>query len=734
LDSVSIVDGDLPSRARRLLSALKKAVAGVLGGGAVNTAGSRPEVQTLESRQLLSATYFVSPSGSDGNAGNISAPFKTIQHAASIAEPGDKVEIRAGTYHETVTPAHSGTASAPIIFEAYNGENVTVSGADPITGWSNYKNDIYEASMPWDLGTGDNQIFVGNQALNEARFPNSSITDPSHPTKETITSLSGSPSSTTIYDSKLNQAAGAWVGAIVHITPGQAWDGQTGVVTKSSPGSITISYIYHSADAVLKKGDTFWLAGKMPALDSAGEWYRDPVSGKLYLWAPNNGSPASQNIEAKHRQYAFDLSSVHNVTIHGVSIFAAAIKTSASSSSIVINGITARYVASDTVAQYGWYSTAADGILLYGTNDVIENSTIQYSTAAAIVLKGSGSIAENNVVKDADYNAINVGSIQVLGSNTTVDHNTITNSGRHGVAIMVPKVKITYNFISDVGLQTTEAGGIYSFGLNAQGSVMAYNVVENIHTAGYGGTALFIDNNSSNWIIHNNVTSNVDYGLKMNFVCNGDDIYNNTLGATKLAVNTNQKGNWDGTTIANNVFLAGTVFTSGAKITGNVYSNTSTKGAGSVKAGASGVSASAEPPPVTTPPAPTPTPPATPPSATTLIKAVNYTAQSGTQGDNFTGVGYADNNDWIAYALNFGTGVTKLTAALATIHSGGSIQIHLGSPTGTLLGTLNVAVTGAWDKYTAQSAAIAKVAGVQTVYLVFKGGTGVANINTLQFS
>ena len=56
----------------------------------------------------------------------IGAPFLTIQHAANIATAGDHVEIRAGTYNETVIPKHSGTASAPIVFEAYKGEGVTI--------------------------------------------------------------------------------------------------------------------------------------------------------------------------------------------------------------------------------------------------------------------------------------------------------------------------------------------------------------------------------------------------------------------------------------------------------------------------------------------------------------------------------------------------------------------------------------------------------------------------------
>ena len=70
-------------------------------------------VEGLESRTLLS-TYYVSTSGSDSADGqSLSSPFKTIQQAANVAEPGDTVLVRGGTYRETVTPAHSGTSSGP---------------------------------------------------------------------------------------------------------------------------------------------------------------------------------------------------------------------------------------------------------------------------------------------------------------------------------------------------------------------------------------------------------------------------------------------------------------------------------------------------------------------------------------------------------------------------------------------------------------------------------------------
>src|SRR6185312_17052188 len=108
-------------------------------------------------------------------------PFQTIQHAANLAQPGDTVFIRGGTYRETVVPAHSGMAGAPIVFEPYQNEKVLIDGADPVTGgWTNSQGSIWQTHVPWNLGAGQNQVFVDGHMVSEAAWPNGTP-DPSHP-------------------------------------------------------------------------------------------------------------------------------------------------------------------------------------------------------------------------------------------------------------------------------------------------------------------------------------------------------------------------------------------------------------------------------------------------------------------------------------------------------------------------------------------------------------------------
>jgi hypothetical protein len=93
-----------------------------------------------------SLTYYVSPSGSDDNDGKtLQTPFKTIQRAADVMNPGDTCCIRQGVYRETIRPAKSGQQGAPITFQPYQNENVTISGTEPITGWQKDEGKIYKA-------------------------------------------------------------------------------------------------------------------------------------------------------------------------------------------------------------------------------------------------------------------------------------------------------------------------------------------------------------------------------------------------------------------------------------------------------------------------------------------------------------------------------------------------------------------------------------------------------------
>ena len=316
---------------------------------------AKAAVESLESRVLLSNVWFVAPNGSNQNAGTLTAPFQTIQAAANAAHPGDIVEIRAGVYHETVTVPNSGSAAAPITFEAYNNESVTIDGADAITGWTNAGGPVFTAPMRENLGDGNNQVFVDGQMMNEARWPNTGL-DLSHPALATVAYAVNTINASTIHDAALNQPAGFWVGAAISIGAGDNWVMQSGAVTASGPGWATFNYQPNGTEAPLA-GDRFYLTGAAGALDSAGEWFRSS-SGKLSLWTPSGDNPANHVVEAKARKYGFDLSRAAFIDIQGIHLFACTINSSGISRGVHINQITAEYLSQIPATRETWMAAA----------------------------------------------------------------------------------------------------------------------------------------------------------------------------------------------------------------------------------------------------------------------------------------------------------------------------------------------------------------------------------------
>ncbi len=66
------------------------------------------------------AQFYVAPGGNNAAAGTSAAPWATLQHAADVVGPGDRVVVRAGNYQGFYLDT-SGTAASPIEFFAEPG-------------------------------------------------------------------------------------------------------------------------------------------------------------------------------------------------------------------------------------------------------------------------------------------------------------------------------------------------------------------------------------------------------------------------------------------------------------------------------------------------------------------------------------------------------------------------------------------------------------------------------------
>ncbi|BCJ94211.1 sugar hydrolase [Anaerocolumna cellulosilytica] len=461
------------------------------------------------------ANYYVSTSGNDTTGtGTISNPWRTIQKAADTMVAGDTCIIRGGTYRETVTLLKSGTSTKPITFQAYKGETVTVSGADTVIGWTKYSGSIYSASMTGSLGTKD-QIFVNGQMQTEARWPNSTTLDPLNP----VLGIADSGSSKSIVDAKLTQAKGYWVGKTLWCVPGPGYKSYNSTITASAPGTITFDEIGVAAAA----GDRYYITGNLQDLDSAGEWYFDTKTNRLYLWAPGGADPNTITVEAKKRIYAFDLSACSYINVTGINIFGATIRMSGSNYCKVSN-MTAEYISHDTDVTKQ-YST---GIFMSGSYNEVSNSTLTYSSGNLISIQGTGNKVINNLIHEADYSAADLPAIYLLGANHLISHNTVYNAGRHIIFVPTQNSCIQYNNLYNAGKLTKDCGILYEFGWDGQGTVIHHNYIHDNLAQNYSGSGIYLDNGSKGYIVHHNVVWGNYTGIRLNTPSNFNLIYNNT--------------------------------------------------------------------------------------------------------------------------------------------------------------------------------------------------------------
>lgn len=463
--------------------------------------------EALEARQMLATYYVDGQLGSDQQTvGSIEQPFATISHAATLAHAGDTVSIRGGVYREQVNLSRSGTATAPIAFEAYDGEDVLVTTTDPLTGWTLHSGNIYRTSFDSSVrGRNNMTLFVDGQLMDEAHWSdlggNIDRLD-----NQTWSSMS-SGTRTTITDTALrNMSADMWVGGFVQAQTID-WsievkrivdfssNGTSGTITVESP------FFYDP-----RAGDRYLIYNDLDALDAPGEWYFDEGNDTLYFWAPGGVNPNTLVVEAKGpRDEAFDLNGHDYIHIRDIHMRGGDLDMSGSSHTLLEG-------AHIQMPDYGFGPEGSGGVrslIVNGSHNTIRDSEFHGVHGTAVHLEGSNNAIYNNYFHDIGYNNVNGAAFNVRagGAENLISHNTIARVGR--AAIGGPggiQNVIQYNDFSEIGLMSGDVGAIY-FANNSLGNmVIHHNVLHDIDR--YKAFGIYFDNNSTDATVHHNITYN----------------------------------------------------------------------------------------------------------------------------------------------------------------------------------------------------------------------------------
>jgi len=505
--------------------------------------------------------YYVSPTGSDttNNGLSVSAPFATISKAASVMVAGDICFIRAGTYRETVTVPHSGTSTAPITFKAYNHEAVTISGTDPIPGWTLESTNVYRATaMPtgWTtLGDG-NQVFQNGAMQPLARWPNKDNTNGTvypwpnstlaHPAPYSAVgdwSYVDSASYTTVasfVDAQLpTRSNGYWNGAHVHIMSGAGWYLQCRNVTGYTESTKTIltddTNVGAGGAYTISAGNEYYLTGIKTEMDSPGEWFYDTNTGMLDIYS----TTVPTGVEVKSRPYGFNLLGKSFVNLVNLSFLGCTIQNYKNSplsysTDCTFDGLSMKYLAHNE-------SGGGDPGLYIGPRSVLRNSELAYSSNGMLYLRGPDIRVINNHIHHNAYlpdgaSAVDASNYVATGPlacyRNLVSHNTIHTTGHSCIGSVGHAGIIEYNDLYD-GMNLSTDGGILYSGGEAGNTIVRYNLIHDATgPVGHGGNGIlgfYVDCQNSRWIVHHNIIWNLPfYAMQFNARGNFNMVFNNT--------------------------------------------------------------------------------------------------------------------------------------------------------------------------------------------------------------
>ncbi len=319
---------------------------------------------------LQAREFHVAPAGHDHNAGTLAAPWRTLEGARDAvrawrqASPENRQEavtvwLHAGTYPLTRTfeliQADSGTASAPVVWSAWQNETVRISGGRdvPASAFGPVREPTAIKRLPaesrshvlevdlralgiTDFGThrqfGHGQpvvaapleLFWNDTALPLARYPNrgaiaiGAIIDPgSVPRTADYSNRGGRFKYTDPRHARWVGVADVWLQG--YFNHGFADDKIRVASIDVAKGEVTLASPHMYGLGSGQNYNQYVALNLLEELDEPGEWYVDAATGRLYLWAPRDLAQAHVAVSVVE-QALVALDHVSFCTLRGLTI------------------------------------------------------------------------------------------------------------------------------------------------------------------------------------------------------------------------------------------------------------------------------------------------------------------------------------------------------------------------------------------------------------------------------
>ena len=448
-------------------------------------------------------TYYVSKSGNNSSSGNFGAPFLTISHAVSVINPGDQIYIREGVYHENIVfnniDASNGNET---LISNYNNEEVIIDGTIKVSNtWADDTIGGVQVKKIESFTNSITQLFVGNDQMVMARWPNAQFSDLSiydHDNwahGEESGSTDGSFLIDETYDDPGSLSLSNSIG-ILNVGSFRTFNRQIAshtqqagddVITYTTPiGKNGIGAGLSNNGELKDKHHHFFFEGKKEFIDADNEWFLDTSNNILYLKPASGVDLTRVPIRGKIRDYSMTITGSEYLKVQGLTFFATTIYASVtknleiSECNFYFPSHSRRMLGDLNGANATTFGTGS------GNTARVDSSTVSgclfiNTEGEALVIRGNNNTVRNSYFRNIDWSATELNGLMVTvfvdGENNTFTENEIYFTGASATVWPGEKSIFSYNVVSSTGHAQSD-GSVFQGTKNyVFGSVVHHNFV-----------------------------------------------------------------------------------------------------------------------------------------------------------------------------------------------------------------------------------------------------------------
>ena len=506
-----------------------------------------PEEKTIE--------IYVANNGKDTNSGTFENPVQTLERARDLVREKNQgkipvtVYLRGGEYVLSNTlelsKQDSGTKDAPVVYCAYPGEKVVLTGSKSYS-FSKFKavdgsmkdlltteeakNQVVVADAS-DLGMNQINVKMDSAAsnftidapmlmldshnMNLTRYPNSINTEdwimaetinPDFDNKYPTLQMSDEEVLSWTYqpDDYL------YFGYVAYGWAASGFKGNLDIENKTVTATDSVHYGSSSGEKPVRVLNAY------ESMDEPGEWYYDKTTDRLYVY-PYEDTDANSKLYITEN--TSDLISVQDASYV---FFEDLTLMSSKGSGFDMNDVDHCVVDNCRLLSFTDKAISIDN----ATNSGIKNSEIAYNACTAIYIDGGqystltsgGNYISNNMIHDTNqYRTFNEAGIKIRGVGTRFDHNEVYNISDMALNLAIAadeetsaETIVEYNVFHDCIINGKDMGAIYAGrDIRCQGTVIRnnyfYDLGNNSDAFSINAAAIYADDGLSGMTVTDNV-------------------------------------------------------------------------------------------------------------------------------------------------------------------------------------------------------------------------------------